>query len=158
MQSKKMLRWMKNARHLGRCDFSCVKLVIKVFLLLSRSLHLRNILMLLMWDIGVGEWVWIMLVNGTEWKKIMDSNPTICEEKLTTSNPSLIKNPHIPDDGSAEPKRYSVDWLCFSINPYFLFGLLVVNFSSQIVGLLSIIFFHIYIYIYIYIYICLAHK
>ena len=21
------------------------------------------------------------------WKKIMDSNPTICEEKLTTSNP-----------------------------------------------------------------------
>ena len=37
--------------------------------------------MLLMWDIGVGEWVWIKLVNGTEWKKIMDSNPTICEEK-----------------------------------------------------------------------------
>ena len=33
---------------------------------------------------------------------------------------------------------------CFSINPHFLFGLLVVNFSSQIVGLLSIIFFHIY--------------
>ena len=58
------------------------------------------------------------------------------------------KTPHSPDDGSAEPKRYSVDWLCFSINPYFLFGLLVVNFSSQIVGLLSIIFFHIYIYIY----------
>ena len=22
------------------------------------------------------------------WKKIMDSNPTICEEKLTTSNPN----------------------------------------------------------------------
>ena len=37
-----------------------------------------------MWDIGVGEWVWILLVNGTEWKKIM----TICEEKLTTSNPN----------------------------------------------------------------------
>ena len=55
------------------------------------------------------------------------------------------KTPHSPDDGSAEPKRYSVDWLCFSINPHFLFGLLV-NFSSQIVGLLSIIFFHIYIY------------
>ncbi len=55
------------------------------------------------------------------------------------------KTPHIPDDGSAEPKRYCVDWLCFSINPHFLFGLLVVNFSSQIVGLLSIIFFHIYI-------------
>ena len=54
----------------------------------------------------------------------------------------LIKTPHIPDDDSAEPKRYSVDWLCFSINPYFLFGLLVVNFSSQIVELLSIIFFH----------------
>ena len=59
------------------------------------------------------------------------------------------KTPHRPDDGSAEPKRYSVDWLCFSINPHFLFGLLV-NFSSKIVGLLSIIFFHIYIYIYIY--------
>ena len=65
----------------------------------------------------------------------MDSNPTICEEKLT-SNPNNITNktPHSPDDGSAEPKRYSVDWLFFSINPYFLFGLLVVN---------------IYIYIYI---------
>ena len=59
------------------------------------------------------------------------------------------KTPHSPDDGSAEPKRYSVDWLCFSINPYFLFRLLV-NFSSQTVALLSIIFFHIYIYIYIY--------
>ena len=62
------------------------------------------------------------------------------------------KTPHNPDDGSAEPKRYSVDWLCFSINPYFLFGFFIVNFSSQIVGLLSIIFFHICIYIYIYIY------
>ena len=61
------------------------------------------------------------------------------------------KTPHRPDDGSAELKRYSVDWLCFSINPYFQLGLLVVNFSSQIVGLLSIIFF-LYIYIYIYIY------
>ena len=56
------------------------------------------------------------------------------------------KTPHSHDDGSAEMKCYSVDWLCFSINPHFLFGLLVVNFSSQIVGLLSIIFFHIYIY------------
>ena len=35
---------------------------------------------------------------------------------------SLIKTPHNPDDGSVEPKRYSFDW--------------------QIVGLLSIIFFH----------------
>ena len=57
------------------------------------------------------------------------------------------KTPHCPDDGSAEPKRYSVDWLCFSINPHFLFGLLVFNFSSKIVGLLSIIFFHIYIFL-----------
>ena len=64
IQSKKMLRWMKNAGHLGRCDFSCVKLVIEVFLFLSRSLYLRNILMLLMWDIGVGEWVWIMFVGS----------------------------------------------------------------------------------------------
>ena len=47
--------------------------------------------------------------------------------------------PHWPDDGSAEPKRYSVDWLCFSINPHFLFGSFVVNFSSQIVGLLSLL-------------------
>ena len=65
-----MLGWTKNAGHSGRCDFSCVKLVLEVFFL-SRSMHLRNILMLLMWDIGVGEWVWILLVNGTEWKKII---------------------------------------------------------------------------------------
>ena len=62
----------------------------------------------------------------------MDSNPTICEEKLTRSNPnrkrgfiekqsrhysvSSILNltnitPHSPDDGSAEPKCYSVDFV-----------------------------------------------
>ena len=67
---------------------------------MSSSLHLRNILMLSMWDIGVGEWVWIMLVNGTEWKKIMDSNPTICEEKLTLNITN--KTPHSPDDGSTD--------------------------------------------------------
>ena len=45
----------------------------------------------------------------------MDSNPIICEEKLTTLfiHPSTLnitnKTPHSPDDGSAEPKRYSVD-------------------------------------------------
>ena len=61
------------------------------------------------------------------------------------------KTTHRPDDGSAELKRYSADWLCFSINTPFLFGLRVVNFSSQIVGLLSIIFLYIYIYIYAYI-------
>ena len=44
--------------------------------------------MLLMCDIRVGEWVWIKLVNGTKWKKIMDSNPIICEDKLTTNNPN----------------------------------------------------------------------
>ena len=66
------------------------------------------------------------------------------------------KTPHSPDDGSAEPKRYRVNCLFFSINPYFLFGLFVVNFSSQIVGLLSIIFLHKYIYIYIYIYVCVC--
>ena len=59
------------------------------------------------------------------------------------------KTPHSPDDCSAEPKRYSVDWLCVSINPHFLFGLLVVNFSLQI----TIHYFLPYIYIYIYIYI-----
>ena len=69
------------------------------------------------------------------------------------------KTPHIPDDGSAELKRYNVDWLCFSINPYFLFGLLVVNFSSQIVGLLSIIFFHIEtIIMYLHIHACVAQS
>ena len=71
---------MKNAENLGRCDFCYVKLVIEDFLFLSRSLHLRNIFMLLVWDIVGGEWVWILLVNGTEWKKIVDSNPTICEK------------------------------------------------------------------------------
>ena len=65
------------------------------------------------------------------------------------------KTPHSPDDGSAELKHYSVDWLCFSINPPFLFGWLVVNFSSQIVRLLSIIFFPIYIYIYIHTHMCI---
>ena len=55
------------------------------------------------------------------------------------------KTPHCPDDGSAEPKRYSVNWICFSINPHFLFKLLVVNFSS-------------YIYIYIYIYIVIHRQ
>ena len=27
-------------------------------------------------------WVWILLVNGTEWEKIMDCNPTICKTKI----------------------------------------------------------------------------
>ena len=61
---------MKNAGHLGRYDFSCVKLVIEVYLFLSRSMHLQNILMLLIRDIGAGEWVWILLVNIKEKKKI----------------------------------------------------------------------------------------
>ena len=51
------------------------------------------------------------------WKKIMDNNPTICEEKLTTNNPN---------------RKWG--FICFSINPHFLFELFVVN---------------IYIYIYI---------
>ena len=51
--------------------------------------------------------------------------------------------PLSPDDGSAEQKRYSVDWLCFSINPHFLFGLFVVTHTHT----------HTHIYIYIYIYI-----
>ena len=32
----------------------------------------------------VGEWVWILLVSWTEWKKIMDYNLTVCKEKLLT--------------------------------------------------------------------------
>ena len=43
--------------------------------------------------------------------------------------------PHGPDDGSVEPKRYSVD---FSINLSFHFDYLT-NFSLHIVGLQSII-------------------
>ena len=54
------------------------------FLFLCRSLHIRTILMLSIWDIGVGEWVWILLVNGTKWKKIMDCNRTVYKEKLLT--------------------------------------------------------------------------
>ena len=65
-------------------------------------------------------------------KKIMDSNPTICEEKLTTSNPNR--------------KWRFIDSIYFSINSPFLFGLLVVNFSF------------IYIYIYIYIYYVSSHT
>ena len=42
------------------------------------------------------------------------------------------KTLYSPDDGSAEPKLYSVDWLCFSINPYFLLRWLVDNFSSKL--------------------------
>ena len=32
--------------------------------------------------------LWIIYIYIYIWKKIMDSNPTICEEKLTTSNPN----------------------------------------------------------------------
>ena len=91
---------------------------------------------------------WIVFVIGGRWPYSWCLVGCCCQ-KLYNKKSWLFmtrKNPHSPDDGSAEPKRYSVDWLCFSINPYFLFGLLIVNFSSQIVGLLSIIFFHIYIY------------
>ena len=55
--------------------------------------------------------------------------------------------PHGPDDGSVEPKRYSVDFL---INISFYLDYFVINFL-HIVGLQSFIYFHIYIYIYIYI-------
>ena len=73
----------------------------------------------------------------------MNSNPTVSEEKLTTSNPNrkgrFIEKynitPHSPDDGSAEPKRYSVDFV-FSINLP-----LSIRLTCQ--------FFFIYIYIYI---------
>ena len=56
--------------------------------------------------------------------------------------------PHGPDYGSVEPKRYSVN---FSLNLSFHLDCLVINFSLHIVGLQSIIYFHVYIYIYIYI-------
>ena len=51
--------------------------------------------------------------------------------------------PHGPDDGSVEPKRYSVD---FSINLSFHLDYLVINFSTYV------------IYIYIYIYIIFLYK
>ena len=53
----------------------------------------------------------------------------------------------------AEPKRYSVDWLCFSINPPFLFGLLVVNFSSHTHTHTRT---HTHTHTHIYIYICVC--
>ena len=55
----------------------------------------------------------------------------------------LFITPHSPDDGSGEPKRYSVN---FSINLSFHLDYLVINFSTHTHT-------HIYIYIYIYIYI-----
>ena len=58
-------------------------------------------------------------------------------------HPSILNitniTPHSSDDGSAEPKRDSVHLYLYKYP--FLLGLLV-NFSSQIVRLLSIIFFH----------------
>ena len=57
--------------------------------------------------------------------------------------------PHGPDDGSVEPKRYSVD---FSINLSFHLDYLVINFSLHIVGVQSIIYYYIYIYIYMIVY------
>ena len=53
---------------------------------------------------------------------------------------------HSPDDGSVEPKRYRVN---FSINLSFHLDCLVINFSLHIVGLQSIIYFHI-VYVYIF--------
>ena len=50
-------------------------------------------------------------------------------------------NPHGPDDGSVEPKRYRVD---FSINLSLHLDYLVFIFSLHIVGLQSIIYFRIY--------------
>ena len=44
-----------------------------------------------------------------------------------------------PDDGSVEPKCYSVD---FSINVSFHLDCFAINFSLHIVGLQSIIYFH----------------
>ena len=51
--------------------------------------------------------------------------------------------PHGPDDGSVEPKRYSVD---FSINLSFRLDYPVINFSLHIVGLQSIIYFQYFLY------------
>ena len=49
--------------------------------------------------------------------------------------------PHSFDEGLVEPKSYSVD---FSINLSFHLDCLLINFSLHIVGLQSIIYFHIY--------------
>ncbi len=67
------------------------------------------------------------------WKRIMDSNLTVCEEKLT-SNPNrkvrFIKK---------QSRHYSVS---VQLNHHQGYEGLLVNFSSQTVRLLSIIFFH----------------
>ena len=60
----------------------------------------------------------------------------------------LIHQSNGPDDGLVELKCYTVD---FSINLSFPLDYLVINFFQHIVGLQTIIYFHIYIYIYIYI-------
>ena len=67
--------------------------------------------------------------------------------KLNITN----KTPHCPDDGSAEPKRYSVDWLCFSITPPFYLDYLLSIFLHKLSDYYPL-FSSIYIYIYIYIY------
>ena len=79
------------------------------------------------------------------WKWIKDCNPTICrkidnkviqvegeiyQEVDTIAFRFYIANitPHSPDDGSVEPKRYSVDFL---INLSFHLDYLVINFSTH---------------------------
>ena len=57
-----MLEWTKNVGHAGRYDFFLVYSW-KVFLYLSWVLHLRTFLMSSIRDIGVEEWVWILLYS-----------------------------------------------------------------------------------------------
>ena len=47
---------------------------------------------------------WEIYIYIYIWKKIMDSNPTICEEKLTTSNPK--KNPDLYDLNFVENEEW----------------------------------------------------
>ena len=72
------------------------------------------------------------------------------KQRWVFKNAKYIANitPLGPDDGSVETERNCVD---FSINLSFLLDYLLSNISLNIVGLQSIIYFHIYIYIYIYI-------
>ena len=62
--------------------------------------------------------------------------------------------PHIPDDGSVEPKRYCVDFL---INLFFHLDYLVISFSTHTHTHTYIyIYASVYVCVYIYIYICVC--
>ena len=77
------------------------------------------------------------------WTIIRTMRGNISDVKSTMDVLNIISpniSPHGSDDGSVELKRYSVD---FSINLSFHWNYFVIDFSLHIVGLQSIIYFHI---------------